>query len=160
MTAKLLRVLAGLFLAVLFTSSCSPNSGGAGNDPELLNAVATTSIVGDLVREVGGDRVAVISLMGPGVDPHLYKATASDVTALRRAEIVERIVKPKRTTIMVCDCNSDPLDDRVKPTDTARASLNLSESTNSSNLTRTTMPCTSWSDNLSTFSSSRAIFPR
>lgn len=88
MNAKLLGMLAGASVAVLFTSSCSRDDGGAGGDSDLLNAVATTSIVGDLVREVGGDRVTVISLMGPGVDPHLYRASEGDVRRMGNADIV------------------------------------------------------------------------
>lgn len=53
-----------------------------------LRAVATTSMVADLVRQVGGVRVAVDGLMGPGVDPHLYKATASDIVKLQRADVI------------------------------------------------------------------------
>ena len=53
-----------------------------------LKVVATTGMVGDLVRQVGGDRVSLEVLMGPGVDPHLYKATASDVVKIRRADVV------------------------------------------------------------------------
>ncbi|HRE81773.1 MAG TPA: zinc ABC transporter substrate-binding protein, partial [Opitutaceae bacterium] len=44
-----------------------------------LRVVATTSMVADLVKQVGGDSIMVEGLMGPGVDPHLYKAGASDV---------------------------------------------------------------------------------
>lgn len=53
-----------------------------------LRVVATTGMVGDLVARVGGEDVAVDVLMGPGVDPHLYKATASDVLKLQRADAV------------------------------------------------------------------------
>ncbi|GAB5562011.1 MAG: zinc ABC transporter substrate-binding protein [Synoicihabitans sp.] len=53
-----------------------------------LRVVATTGMVGDLAARVGGDRVEVEYLMGPGVDPHLYKATASDVRKLQRAEAI------------------------------------------------------------------------
>ncbi len=53
-----------------------------------LRVTATTGMVADLVQSVGGDRVAVSLLMGPGVDPHLYKATASDVSKIRRADVV------------------------------------------------------------------------
>lgn len=45
-------------------------------------------MVADLARQIGGDRVEVQALMGPGVDPHLYKASASDVTRLQRADVV------------------------------------------------------------------------
>jgi manganese/zinc/iron transport system substrate-binding protein len=51
-------------------------------------AVATVGMVADLVRQVGGDRVEVEVLMGAGVDPHLYKATAADVTKLQRAHVI------------------------------------------------------------------------
>lgn len=53
-----------------------------------IQVTATTTMVADLVRQVGGDRVEVTGLMGPGVDPHLYKASATDVTKLQRAEII------------------------------------------------------------------------
>jgi len=45
-------------------------------------------MVADLVKQVGGDRVDVTGLMGPGVDPHLYKASASDVTKLQSADVI------------------------------------------------------------------------
>ncbi|MCH6256774.1 zinc ABC transporter substrate-binding protein [Puniceicoccaceae bacterium K14] len=53
-----------------------------------LQVVTTTSHVADLVANVAGDRVELKSLMGPGVDPHLYKATARDVMTLQRADLV------------------------------------------------------------------------
>ncbi len=53
-----------------------------------LKVTATVTMVGDLVRTVGGDRVALQTLMGAGVDPHLYKATASDVTKLQQADVI------------------------------------------------------------------------
>jgi manganese/zinc/iron transport system substrate-binding protein len=53
-----------------------------------LQITATTGMVADLVKSVGGDRVSVATLMGPGVDPHLYKATASDVAKLQRANVI------------------------------------------------------------------------
>ncbi len=53
-----------------------------------LRIVATTSMVTDLVERVGGERVDVEGLMGPGVDPHLYKASEGDVIALADADAV------------------------------------------------------------------------
>jgi len=55
---------------------------------EQLRIVATTGMVGDLVSRVAGDKAEVEYLMGPGVDPHLYKATASDVRKLQRADVI------------------------------------------------------------------------
>ena len=53
-----------------------------------LTAVTTTTHVSDMVQEIGGEEVKVIGLMGPGVDPHLYKPAASDVSKLRKADVI------------------------------------------------------------------------
>lgn len=53
-----------------------------------VQVVATTSMIADLAKNVGGDRVTVRSLMGPGVDPHLFKASAGDVARLETADII------------------------------------------------------------------------
>ncbi len=50
--------------------------------------VTTTAMIGDIVRNVAGDRAQVQSLMGPGVDPHLYRPTRDDVSALLAADVV------------------------------------------------------------------------
>jgi len=60
----------------------APTDGGA------VRVVATTSIVGDLVRTIGGPNVEVEALMGPGIDPHLYKASAGDVRRMSSAEAI------------------------------------------------------------------------
>lgn len=53
-----------------------------------LRAVATTGMITDIVGRVGGDRVAVTGLMGPGVDPHLYKASEGNVILMADADVV------------------------------------------------------------------------
>ena len=53
-----------------------------------MNVVTTTTMVTDMVKEIGGDRVNVVGLMGPGVDPHLYKPASGDVVKLQRAKII------------------------------------------------------------------------
>ena len=50
--------------------------------------VTTIGMVTDIVKNVGGDRLEVIGLMGPGVDPHLYKPSAGDVQKLNSASLV------------------------------------------------------------------------
>lgn len=75
---KLLSCTA-LFAAIALTTNVAHGK---------LRVTATTTIVADLVRQVGGDRVEIEALMGAGVDPHLYKASASDVTKLSRAEVI------------------------------------------------------------------------
>lgn len=53
-----------------------------------LKAIATTGMVADIVRVVGGDSVTVEQILGPGVDPHLYKATRDDVQTIMSGDIV------------------------------------------------------------------------
>ena len=53
-----------------------------------LNIVTTTTMITDLVRNIGGDSVNVQGLMGTGVDPHLYKASEGDVSKLTNADVV------------------------------------------------------------------------
>ncbi|WP_299662159.1 zinc ABC transporter substrate-binding protein [uncultured Ruegeria sp.] len=53
-----------------------------------LKVVATTGMIADAARQVGGDRVEVKGLMGPGVDPHAYRQTRTDIVAMTRADLV------------------------------------------------------------------------
>ena len=53
-----------------------------------LSVVATTGMIADTARRIGGDRVEVRALMGPGVDPHAYRQTRTDIAALARADLV------------------------------------------------------------------------
>lgn len=79
-----------LVTLVLVVSACSPalEAGNPDLSHRTIRAVATIGMVADVVRNVGGERVAVTALMGPGVDPHLYKASEGDVRALEGADIV------------------------------------------------------------------------
>src|SRR5688572_22838058 len=53
-----------------------------------IRVVCTTGMVADIAANVGGEHVKVSSLMGEGVDPHLYKASPSDVNQLSQADII------------------------------------------------------------------------
>lgn len=53
-----------------------------------LTVVTTTGMIADAARQVGGDLVDVTALMGPGVDPHAYRQTRSDIAALTRADLL------------------------------------------------------------------------
>jgi manganese/zinc/iron transport system substrate-binding protein len=90
-------LLAGLctLLLCLSLSGCGQpvttgTAGASGRNlqGQTINVVATIGMIGDLVQNIGGERVAVTSLMGPGVDPHLYKASAGDVQKLERADVL------------------------------------------------------------------------
>ncbi|MDP3787827.1 MAG: zinc ABC transporter substrate-binding protein [Candidatus Chromulinivorax sp.] len=50
--------------------------------------LCTTSIIADIVQIISGDTIEIISLMGPGVDPHLYKPVESDVVKIASAHII------------------------------------------------------------------------
>ncbi len=57
-------------------------------DNDKLNVVTTTTMITDLVKNIGGDHINLQGLMGSGVDPHLYKASEGDVTKLANADII------------------------------------------------------------------------
>ena len=87
------------WLVVLATiAGCAPveSEQGGRSDAELpaysgaypIRAIATVGMVADLVRRVGGEQVEVTALMGPGVDPHLYKATRDDVQTILGGDII------------------------------------------------------------------------
>jgi manganese/zinc/iron transport system substrate-binding protein len=85
-------LVAGVVAAMLLaTAGCRPGTvtttDGAGPRPP-LRVVATTTIVADLVRQVGGGRVDVDCLMAAGIDPHSYKATPRDADRLAAADLV------------------------------------------------------------------------
>lgn len=66
---------------------------GCGNEDAVesdgkYNVIATTTILADVVEQIGGGQVNIESLMGPGVDPHLYKASAGDVSKMQNADLV------------------------------------------------------------------------
>ena len=58
--------------------------------PAKLPIVATFSILADLARNVGGDRIAVISLVGPDGDAHVYQPTPEDAKNLNAAKLISR----------------------------------------------------------------------
>lgn len=83
--------LAIALVAVTLLAGCGPRDArerGPVTTESPLRLVATTSILADMVREVGGDLVHVEGLMGPGVDPHLYKASEGDVVRMSSADVV------------------------------------------------------------------------
>ena len=58
------------------------------NYSEKIAITTTTNVITDLVENIGGDHVSVTGLMGPGIDPHLYRPSASDVKSLQNADII------------------------------------------------------------------------
>jgi manganese/zinc/iron transport system substrate-binding protein len=85
-----LAALAGILILLAGCDRASDaNSAGSPGKPRIpYTAVATTGMVADIVRSVAGDRAKVSALMSAGVDPHLYRATRDDVSALLAADVV------------------------------------------------------------------------
>ena len=80
----LLSLVALLF--ILTGSACAGET--AAEDDGRLNVVTTTGMIADIAKNVGGEHVRVTALMGAGVDPHLYKASAGDVNRLWEADVI------------------------------------------------------------------------
>ena len=92
---QLKRALAGTLVVALAASmlaACGTPVSGEADYPivedRVIHVVATTGQVGDAVANVGGERVDVYAMMGPGIDPHLYKPTPEDVNEIVRADII------------------------------------------------------------------------
>ncbi len=82
----------GLFVVVmsliLMLTGCRQPVTNLDAAKDKLNVVATTTMLADLSRIIGGEKVSVNGLMGPGIDPHLYQTSAGDVTLMQNADIV------------------------------------------------------------------------
>ena len=90
-------IVLGLFgITVLFSCTDQQNvSPSTQKPPEKLEIqgrpiriVTTIGMIADLAKNIGGEMVEVTSLMGTGVDPHLYKASAGDVTLISEADLI------------------------------------------------------------------------
>src|SRR6478736_2663686 len=75
-------LIIGLIFLVLGCDSAREKGSGK------LKIVATTGMIGDAVKNIVGDSAEVFVMMGPGVDPHLYKPTPRDVDKLSYADVI------------------------------------------------------------------------
>ncbi len=85
---KRLLFLALAVIGALQLSGCGQTTSSPGEGGGKLKVVTTTGMIADIARNIGGEHVEVESLMGAGVDPHLYKATPGDVSKLNRADVI------------------------------------------------------------------------
>jgi manganese/zinc/iron transport system substrate-binding protein len=112
--------------AALVIAACGGQT-PAPPDEARIRVVATTNIVADLVRSIGEPQIEVESLMGPGIDPHLYKASAGDVRRMSSAaaifynglhlegkmsEVLEKVGERDVRTVAVAECV--PHDDLIR----------------------------------------------
>lgn len=68
------------YLALSVFTACAPKA-----EPKV---VTTTGMIGDVIKTIAGDCFDIEVMMGPGIDPHLYKASAGDVKTLQSASII------------------------------------------------------------------------
>jgi manganese/zinc/iron transport system substrate-binding protein len=85
-----MKKIVGIFLVIslIFVSACSKQNVNEENNEGKLTVTTTIGQIADAVKYIGGEKVAVNSLMGPGTDPHLYKATQGDIAKLEKADII------------------------------------------------------------------------
>lgn len=114
---RLLKIAFFIGCIALITA-CGSGAGERGAEAEgKIKVTATIGMITDIVREIGGEHVAVTGLMKAGVDPHLYKASQGDIKKLDQADIIfynglhlegkmveifENMAK-KKTTVAVSD---------------------------------------------------------
>ncbi|MCG8352093.1 MAG: zinc ABC transporter substrate-binding protein [Chloroflexales bacterium] len=80
-------------IAVLLLASCSGQAAQPSTDPaeaggNKLSVVATTGQIADTVQNIAGDAIELTTLLGPGIDPHTYVATAGDITTFQNANVI------------------------------------------------------------------------
>ncbi len=83
----LLTIIIMLIGIVAILANCSSQESTPAKK-ETVKVIATTTIIADLIENIGGEKIDVEVLMGPGIDPHLYKASAGDVKLMQEADLI------------------------------------------------------------------------
>jgi manganese/zinc/iron transport system substrate-binding protein len=90
--SRAIVILLVIVLILVGLAACVKKSSGSGDAADLssrkVRVVTTIGMIADVVRNIGGERVEVTSLMGSGVDPHLYKASEGDVGRMSKADVI------------------------------------------------------------------------
>ncbi|WP_404444789.1 zinc ABC transporter substrate-binding protein [Sutcliffiella horikoshii] len=83
------KLLGRFFLIGAISFGLTACSSGANSDEnETIQVTTTIAQIADIAENIGGEKVKVESLMGPGIDPHLYKASQGDLKKLNDADII------------------------------------------------------------------------
>lgn len=87
---KIVSSILVLSIIAIFVSGCtsSKDASNTGDKKGKYKVITTTTMLSDMAQTIGGEYVEVKGLMGPGVDPHLYKASAGDVGLMQNADMV------------------------------------------------------------------------
>ena len=91
MSTKMKRLLSVSLILLVTTASIfgyGMKQEAISHNDGKLDVTVTTTFLGDAVSQIGGEYVEVTRLMGPGVDPHQYQASSSDLTKLTSADVV------------------------------------------------------------------------
>jgi zinc/manganese transport system substrate-binding protein len=75
-------------ILVLFLALCVWGGGTVAGAEKMVKVIASFSILGDMIKNVGGDRVQVITLVGPNGDAHVFEPTPADAKAVSAADLV------------------------------------------------------------------------
>lgn len=102
------RVSLGLAAALALTGCAAPATLSSGDDR--VQVVTTTGLLADLVRNVGGDRVNVGSLVPDGADPHAYEPSLRDIRNVVYADVAfsNYLLLEQQSIIKALDANLDP----------------------------------------------------
>lgn len=93
-TLKQYMLLIAILAMVMLLAACqsskqSDQAGTKGNeDGEQLKVLTTIAQIGEPISVIGGDLIEVTSLIGTGVDPHLFQATTGDIAKLDQSDII------------------------------------------------------------------------
>jgi manganese/zinc/iron transport system substrate-binding protein len=85
---RIVIIVSTLTIIAIILAGCKRKMEDSNASDEKLTIVTTTGILADAVKNIVGEKANVVSLMGPGVDPHLFKATQGDLGKLTKASIV------------------------------------------------------------------------
>ncbi|WP_234987240.1 metal ABC transporter solute-binding protein, Zn/Mn family [Bacillus sinesaloumensis] len=85
---RLLVVGVCMALVLIGCSTTTSEPKDEDSSEKTIQVVTTIAQIGEPMQVIGGDKVKVTSLMGPGVDPHLYEATQGDISTLQDADII------------------------------------------------------------------------
>jgi len=77
-----------LFVAVVIIMLMGCSTGGPQKNSDTLNVLASSTIIGDVVRQIGGDRISLAVLYPIGADPHTFEARPQDIIAITNADII------------------------------------------------------------------------
>jgi len=83
-----IRVACIILVASWLSWKCTGKAENESGNANSITILATTGMIADVVKNIVGDSAKIITLMGPGVDPHLYKATQGDLKKLREADVI------------------------------------------------------------------------